>query len=119
MFNQVLKEAINLINKGETEEALSLLANIQPTLHDEEKLHLAEQYYQWGIVDKAHDIMEELHFLYPEEAQITLFLAELFLELEKEEESIELLNTITTDHEAYPQALLLLADLYQMQGLAK
>jgi tetratricopeptide (TPR) repeat protein len=119
MFNQVLKEAINLINKGETEEALSLLANIQPTLHDEEKLHLAEQYYQWGIVDKAHDIMEELHFLYPEEAQITLFLAELFLELEKEEESIELLNTITTDHEAYPQALLLLADLYQMQGLAE
>jgi tetratricopeptide (TPR) repeat protein len=119
MFNQVLNEAINLVNKGDTEEGLNLLANIQPTLHDEEKLHLAEQYYQWGIIDKAHDIIEELHFLYPEEAQITLFLAELLLDMEKEEEAIELLNTITEEHEAYPQALLLLADLYQMQGLAE
>jgi tetratricopeptide (TPR) repeat protein len=119
MFNSVLIEAINLVNKGETEEGLNLLSNIQPTLHDEEKLHLAEQYYQWGIVDKAYEIIEELHFLYPEETQITLFLAELFLDLEKEEEAIDLLNTITADHEAYPQALLLLADLYQMQGLAE
>lgn len=119
MFNSVLIEAINLVNKGETEKGLNLLANIQPTLHDEEKLQLAEEYYQWGIIDKAHEIIEELHFLYPEETQITLFLAELFLDLEKEEEAIDLLNTITSDHEAYPQALLLLADLYQMQGLAE
>lgn len=119
MFNQVLNEAINLVNKGETEEGLNLLANILPTLHDEEKLHLADQYYQWGIIDQAHEIVEELHFLYPEETQVTLFLAELFLDLEKEEEAINLLNTITSDHEAYPQALLLLADLYQMQGLAE
>ncbi|MGM7721931.1 tetratricopeptide repeat protein [Metabacillus sp. Hm71] len=119
MFNQVLNEAINLVNKGETEEGLNLLANILPTLHDEEKLQLADQYFQWGIIDKAHDIIEELHFLYPEETQITLFLAELYLDLEKEEQAIELLNQIPTEDEAYPQALLLLADLYQMQGLAE
>lgn len=119
MFNSVLIEGINLVNKGETEKGLDLLANIQPTLHDEEKLQLAEEYYQWGIIDKAHDIIEELHFLYPDEIQITLFLAELFIEMEKEEEAIDLLNTIMIDHEAYPQALLLLADLYQMQGLVE
>lgn len=119
MFSTVLVEAIHLVEKGETEQGLSLLANILPTLHDEEKLHLAEQYYQWGIVDKAHEIIEELHFLYPEEIQINLFLAELLIDLEKEEEAINLLNKITIDHEAYPQALLLLADIYQMQGLAE
>lgn len=119
MFNQVLNEAINLVNKGQTEEGLNLLENITPTLHDEEKLHLADQYYQWGIVDRAHEIVEELHFLYPEETQVTLFLAELKIDLEKEEEAIDLLNTITNDNESYPQALLLLADLYQMQGLAE
>jgi tetratricopeptide (TPR) repeat protein len=119
MFNSVLIEGINLVNKGETEKGLDILANIQPTLHDEEKLQLAEEYYQWGIIDKAHDIIEELHFLYPDEIQITLFLAELFIEMEKEEEAIDLLNTIMIDHEAYPQALLLLADLYQMQGLVE
>lgn len=117
MFNQVLNEAINLVNKGETEEGLSLLENITPTLHDEEKLQLADQYYQWGIVDKAHEMIEELHFLYPDEVQITLFLAELKIDLENEEEAIELLNRISKDHESYPHALLLLADLYQMQGL--
>ena len=117
MFNQVLNEAINLVNKGETEEGLTLLENITPTLHDEEKLQLADQYYQWGIIDKAHEIIEELHFLYPEEIQITLFLAELKIDLENEEEAIDLLNMISKDHESYPHALLLLADLYQMQSL--
>ncbi|MCV9888361.1 tetratricopeptide repeat protein [Metabacillus halosaccharovorans] len=117
MFNQVLNEAINLVNKGETEEGLTLLENITPTLHDEEKLQLADQYYQWGIIDKAHEIIEELHFLYPDEIQITLFLAELKIDLENEEEAIELLNMVSKEHESYPHALLLLADLYQMQGL--
>ncbi|MCM3440787.1 tetratricopeptide repeat protein [Metabacillus halosaccharovorans] len=117
MFNQVLNEAINLVNKGETEEGLTLLENITPTLHDEEKLQLADQYYQWGIIDKAHEIIEELHFLYPDEIQITLFLAELKIDLENEEEAIELLNMVSKEHESYPNALLLLADLYQMQGL--
>ncbi|WP_226526653.1 tetratricopeptide repeat protein [Metabacillus niabensis] len=117
MFNQVLNEAINLVNKGETEEGLTLLENIIPTLHDEEKLQLADQYYQWGIIDKAHEIIEELHFLYPDEIQITLFLAELKIDLENEEEAIELLNMVSKEHESYPHALLLLADLYQMQGL--
>jgi len=117
MFNQVLNEAINLVNKGETEEGLTLLENITPTLHDEEKLQLADQYFQWGIIDKAHEIIEELHFLYPDEIQITLFLAELKIDLENEEEAIELLNMVSKEHESYPHALLLLADLYQMQGL--
>ncbi len=117
MFNQVLTEAINLVNKGETEQGLTLLENITPTLHDEEKLQLADQYYQWGIIDKAHEIMEELHFLYPDEIQITLFLAELKIDLENEEDAIALLNMISKEDESYPHALLLLADLYQMQGL--
>ncbi|PMC39409.1 hypothetical protein CJ195_05655 [Bacillus sp. UMB0899] len=117
MFNQVLTEAINLVNKGETEQGLTLLENITPTLHDEEKLQLADQYYQWGIIDKAHEIIEELHFLYPDEIQITLFLAELKIDLENEEEAIALLNMISKDDESYPHALLLLADLYQIQGL--
>ncbi|WP_175639698.1 tetratricopeptide repeat protein [Metabacillus schmidteae] len=117
MFNQVLTEAINLVNKGETEQGLTLLENITPTLHDEEKLQLADQYYQWGIIDKAHEIIEELHFLYPDEIQITLFLAELKIDLENEEDAIALLNMISKDDESYPHALLLLADLYQMQGL--
>lgn len=117
MFNQVLTEAINLVNKGETEQGLTLLENITPTLHDEEKLQLADQYYQWGIIDKAHEIIEELHFLYPDEIQIKLFLAELKIDLENEEDAIALLNMISKDDESYPHALLLLADLYQMQGL--
>ncbi|MDQ0228765.1 tetratricopeptide repeat protein [Metabacillus malikii] len=119
MLHTVLNEAINLVNDGKTEQGLELLENILPTLHDEEKLQLADQYFQWGIVDKAHDIVSELHFLYPEEIQISLFLAEIFLDLEKEEEAIDLLNTIPESDESYPQALLLLADLYQMQGLAE
>ncbi len=117
MLNQVLNEAISLVNNGETDKGLELLAQIQPTLHDEEKVLLAELYFQWGIVDLALEIMEELHFLYEEESQLAIFLAEIYIDLDREEDAIQILNKISTSDEAYPQVLLLLADLYQMQGL--
>ncbi|MFC0271615.1 tetratricopeptide repeat protein [Metabacillus herbersteinensis] len=116
-MNEVMNEAITLVNNGETEKGLDLLGQIQPTLHDEEKYMLADHYFGWGMVDKAEEIIEELHFLYPEETHISLFLAEIYLDLDKEEEAITLLNTVEPFDEDYPQALLLLADLYQMQGL--
>lgn len=119
MLNQVLNEAISLVNNGETDKGLELLAQIQPTLHDEEKFLVAELYFQWGLIDQALEMMEELHFLYEEESQISIFLAEIYIDLDKEEEAIQILNKISTDDEAYPQVLLLLADLYQMQGLAE
>ncbi|MBD1381693.1 tetratricopeptide repeat protein [Metabacillus arenae] len=116
-MQRTLQESIQLVETGLTDKGLQQLADIEHMLHDEEKLILAEKYYEWGIVDKALKIVEDLHDLYPEESAITVFLAEVYVDLDDEEKAISLLQTVNKEGDTYPQALLLLADLYQMQGL--
>lgn len=108
---------MELVEIGRTEEGLALLKQIEKKLHDEEKFYVADLYYQWGMIEEALTIAEDLHLSYPEEVDITLLLAELYMELEEEERVIQLLSSIPSSHVAYPRSLILLADLYQLQGL--
>lgn len=112
-----LAEALELVESGHAEEGLKKLKTIEKTLHDEEKFLLAEKYYQWGNTEQALTIIEDMQLLYPEESEITVFLAELYIDMDEEEKAIELLNTIPETDSSYVQALILSADLYQMQGL--
>ncbi|TDL83406.1 tetratricopeptide repeat protein [Peribacillus frigoritolerans] len=112
-----LIEAIELVESGQAEEGLKKLSGLEKTLHDEEKFLLAEKYYQWGNTEQALSIMEDMHTLYPEESEVTVFLAEVYIDMDEEEKAIELLSTIPETDPAYVQALILSADLYQMQGL--
>ncbi|WP_338776780.1 tetratricopeptide repeat protein [Metabacillus sp. FJAT-52054] len=112
-----LEEAINLVEQGEAEEGLNNLSKLQTTLHDEEKFLLADKYYEWGLPDKALDLLADLHLLYPQETDISLLMAEAYIDMEQEDEAISILDQVSKDDPAYPQALLLQADLYQLQGL--
>ncbi|KZZ86401.1 tetratricopeptide repeat protein [Bacillus sp. SJS] len=112
-----LEEAINLVEQGEAEEGLNKLSKLQATLHDEEKFLLADKYYEWGLPDKALDLLADLHLLYPQETDISLLMAEAYIDMEQEDEAISILDQVSKDDPAYPQALLLQADLYQLQGL--
>ncbi|MGG4491952.1 tetratricopeptide repeat protein [Metabacillus idriensis] len=112
-----LIEAIDLVESGQAEEGLKKLSGLEKNLHDEEKFLLAEKYYQWGNTEQALNIMEDMHLLYPDEAEVTVFLAEVYIDMDEEEKAIELLSTIPETDPAYVQALILSADLYQMQGL--
>ena len=66
---------------------------------------------------KLLQILEHLQFLFPEENQLKIDQAQLFLEMDKEDEALEMFTTIEKTSDAYPQALLTLADYYQMIGL--
>ncbi|WP_246188245.1 tetratricopeptide repeat protein [Metabacillus lacus] len=116
-MKEELNYAIDLVEKGQVEQGLNLLLSIESNLHDEEKYYLAEKYFEWGNTERALSIVEDLHELYPDETDISLFLADLFIDSDKEDEAITVLNSISPTEQGYPQALLLLADLYQMQGL--
>jgi len=116
-LNKKMSEAVQLVESGQVEKGLKKLSSIEKELNDEEKFELAEKYFQWGRTDEALKIAEELSQLYPDESAITLFLAEIYIELDDEEKAIDLLNEIDQEDESYPQALLLMADLYQLQGL--
>ncbi|MBO9128236.1 tetratricopeptide repeat protein [Bacillus sp. 165] len=111
-----LHKAVEFIENGDIEKGLALLEQYETKGSDEEKYECARYYHKLGFIEKALAIAEDLHALYPEESEITLFLAELYVDMDEEDKAIEVLNTVQEEDELYVQALLLAADLYQMQG---
>lgn len=112
-----LNQAIDYIEQGEIEEGLKLLNACVQEGTDEEKYNIARYYHTLGFVEQALEVTEELRMRYEAESELTLFLAELYIDLDREDEAIEVLGKVTEDDDLYVQALLTLADLYQMQGL--
>lgn len=109
--------AIQLVEEGEAERGLELLDNSTEEWNDEEKFEIAGLYFHWGFIQKAKTIVEALLLEYPGDGELSIFLAELLIELDEEEEAISILDQISPGDPGYVEALLLLADLYQVQGL--
>ncbi|MCY7948380.1 tetratricopeptide repeat protein, partial [Bacillus atrophaeus] len=116
-MNTLIQEAIKLVEAGETEKGLNTLSKAEKQLHDEDKAIAAQLYYEWGNADKAISLISDLHDLYPEETELTNFYAELLIDIDEEEKALAVLETIPETDGSYPESLLLMADLYQMQGL--
>ncbi|MCY8515004.1 tetratricopeptide repeat protein [Bacillus atrophaeus] len=116
-MNTLIQEAIKLVEAGETEKGLNTLSKAEKQLHDEDKAIAAQLYYEWGNTDKAISLISDLHDLYPEETELTNFYAELLIDIDEEEKALAVLETIPETDASYPESLLLMADLYQMQGL--
>ncbi|MBT2626758.1 tetratricopeptide repeat protein [Bacillus sp. ISL-32] len=116
-MNTLIQEAIKLVEAGETEKGLNTLSKAEKQLHDEDKAIAAQLYYEWGNADKAISLISDLHDLYPEETELTNFYAELLIDIDEEEKALAVLETIPETDASYSESLLLMADLYQMQGL--
>ncbi|TWI58870.1 Flp pilus assembly protein TadD [Halalkalibacter nanhaiisediminis] len=112
-----IEEALEKIETGKIEEGLAQLLLIEKDADHQSKYAIAEVYHELGHVDKAKEIIDELLMLYPDEGSLYAFAAELLIDLDQEDEAIELLLEIKEGDEAFLQAQLLLADLYQMQSL--
>jgi tetratricopeptide (TPR) repeat protein len=112
-----LEKAISYIENNEVEKGLDLLQQIKRGASPEEKFFIAEKLYSWGLVNDALEIIDELLQFFPLEGELLLLKAEILIDRDDEEQAIELLNDIESDDPIYVQSLLLLADLYQMQGL--
>lgn len=91
----------------------SFLMNAEPA----ENYEVAEQLMQYGYLNEADRVFEHLQFLFPEEAQIAIDRATVLMEMDDEDTALDLLMSVPDDAAEYPQALLVLADYYQMQGL--
>jgi tetratricopeptide (TPR) repeat protein len=115
-FMQKFEQAVSYIENGEAEKGLQLLKEQLRVANDEEKYDIARYYHTLGFMDEALAITEDLRLLYPEESEFTVFLAELYIDLDKEDEAIEVLHDIPENDDLYVQSLLLVADLFQMQG---
>ena len=68
---------------------------------------------------EADRLFETLRLHLPDEAQLKIDRAGTLLELGEEDEALLLLTDVGPDDEEYVQALLALADYYQMSGMAE
>jgi tetratricopeptide (TPR) repeat protein len=86
---------------------------------DEELFLLAEELHQIGFLNEAKELYEILLQTYADEGELKILLSEVLLDLDQEDQAISYLDSIAEMDPDYPRALLLLADLYQMQGLVE
>lgn len=112
-----LENAIQLVEEGNVEEGLKVIKELREYSNDDEKYTIAENYHKWGFVEEAKEIVEELISRYPDEGELFVFLAEIMIDLDMEEEAIDILEQISGDDPVYLESLVLQADLFQMQGL--
>lgn len=108
---------IQAMEEGNIEKLGTMIDNFLLNGDPDEQYQLADLLTQFGFLQEAITVLEHLQFLFPEENQLKIDQAQLYLEMDKEDEALEMLTTIEKTSDAYPQALLTLADYYQMIGL--
>lgn len=114
---QEIEQAIALVDEGEIARGLSELEKAEKKASDEDRFQIAQLYYEWGHVERAAGIAQQLVERYPEEPELVFFLAELFIDSDQEERAIDVLANIHSEDADHLRALLLLADIYTSQGL--
>ncbi|MBP1969603.1 tetratricopeptide (TPR) repeat protein [Virgibacillus natechei] len=112
-----IMQAVNLMESNQSEKAVEVLESYLPIADEEERHTIAELYIQWGFLHEASVILNELLQRYPNESEIKVMLADIYIDMEDDELAINLLNEIPVGDPAYTQTLIQLADLYQAQGL--
>ncbi|MEL3972649.1 tetratricopeptide repeat protein [Rossellomorea oryzaecorticis] len=105
------------LQEGHLEEAKKHFNESLKFGSHEEKFSLAEELHHLGFLEEARELYENLLMYYPGEGELIIELAEVLVEMDLEEEAIEQLSHIEENDISFPRALLLMADLYQMQGL--
>lgn len=70
-------------------------------MNDEEKYDIVCYYYIFGFIDEVLVIIEDLCLLYLEESEFIVFLVELYIDLDKEDEVIEVFYDILENDDLY------------------
>ena len=116
-------ETIELLQQyildGELSKMESLILDIQASPDAETRYMAAELLGEYGFLQEADLLYDGLLKLMPDEAQLKIDRAGVLMELGEEDEALLLLTSIRPDEEEYAQSLLVLADYYQMAGMAE
>ncbi|KOS69153.1 hypothetical protein AEA09_11750 [Lysinibacillus contaminans] len=116
-MNNPMNELVQALEQGDLALIDQLLEPFLTNAMPEEQYSIAELFMQYGYMKEADRVLEHLQFLFPEEAQLKIDRANVLMELGDEDGALDLLLEVEETAPEYPQALLALADYYQMQGL--
>lgn len=112
-----MNKMMEVIQTGDLAQIETFLETFLMEAEPAEQYEIAEMFMQYGFLNEADRVFEHLQFLFPEEAQIAIDRASVLIEMGNEDDALDLLMGVDADAAEYPQALLVLADYYQMQGL--
>lgn len=113
-----LTHIIEMLESGETEHALVHIEELEKEGSDDDRLAIADLYLELGLADRATEVLSKLYVDYEGDPNVALSLAEAYLDSDREEEAIAVLEKIKSDDtDTQVRSLVLLADLYQSQGL--
>ncbi|WP_231735289.1 tetratricopeptide repeat protein [Gracilibacillus massiliensis] len=116
-MENTIEQAIEMIHIGEVKEALTLLQEASITADGTTKLEIAQLFIELGNQDLAESVLEDILKHEPGNSDAKLMYADIMIDDNKDEKAIALLNEVQEDDDNYLQALVQLADLYQVQGL--
>ncbi len=105
-----------LANEDLVEAQLALAQAIQED-DTEILIELGEELLSLGFLEEAKEVFENLQKREPENEALNLPLAEIAIENNEIDAAFDFLEAIGKDNAAYPQALLITADLYQVLGI--
>ena len=108
---------IQVMEEGNIDKLGTMIDDFLLEGNPDEHYELADMLTEYGYLQEALKVLEHLQFLFPEENQLKIDQAQLYLEMDKEDDALEMLTSVEKSSESYPQALLTLADYYQMIGL--
>jgi tetratricopeptide (TPR) repeat protein len=112
-----VNKIITMLENGQHNEAINEYNVVLTKGQPDEKFLLAEEMFQFGFLDESKALVENLLAIYPEEGELLVLLGEILVESGDEEQAILVLEKISEHDPSFGQSLLLLADLYQVQGL--
>ncbi|MCO7127026.1 tetratricopeptide repeat protein [Sporolactobacillus shoreicorticis] len=114
---RTLETATALLDSGQTEEGIRLLHDLVLSGDDQTQFGAASVYQQYGFLDDAQEMYETLLKRYPNDSELILQLSGLLIDKNEESQAIQYLQRIHSLDENYLSAQVMLADLYQLEGL--
>lgn len=111
------EETLELLASGQYEEAKKKFAWALRKDDDDMLYSLAEELYSLGFSTMSKRAYQKLLERYPNEDSLKTALADIAIGEGNDDEALTYLADIAPDSEAYVEALLVSADLYQTQGM--
>ncbi|MDQ0427588.1 tetratricopeptide (TPR) repeat protein [Planomicrobium stackebrandtii] len=112
-----LQEIQKAVEQGDPNLLNTLLESYLLQGDPDEQYGLSEWLAEIGFVEEAIKVLEHLQYIFPEEAQLIIDRANLLIDADREDDALNALMEVPKDDELYAQALVTLADLFQLQGL--
>ncbi|TWT07629.1 tetratricopeptide repeat protein [Planococcus sp. CPCC 101016] len=112
-----IKDIQKAVEQGDPNLLNSLLDKYLLQGDPDEQYGLSEWLAEIGFVEEAIKVLEHLQYIFPEEAQLIIDRANLLIDADREDDALNALMEVPKDDELYTQALVTLADLFQLQGL--